>query len=286
MKQPAFRPHRGRLGAAIAGAFGLVLLGCVAFCAVAAPIVSPYGPAVADPRQRLLPPAWEAAGNTLHLLGTDTLGRDVASRIIWGARMSLGVGLAATLLGGAVGSALGLCAGLLGGWTGRVVSWLIDVQSAFPFILLAIFILAVSGGGLVPVVGLLALATWVNFARVVRSRALTLRAQDYVRAAEAVGVASPRLFRRYVLPGVLPAIAVVASFSVAQAVLAQAALGFLGIGVDAATPSWGSMLDVGRAYLQTAWWMATFPGIAIALTVLGANLLGEFLGRHLDPLGP
>jgi peptide/nickel transport system permease protein len=253
------------------------------FFAVAAPVVAPYRPTEINLRQRLLPPAWEAGGSARHVLGTDNVGRDVASRIIWGARITLSVGVSAALLGALIGTTLGLCAGFFGGWTDSAISWLINVQLAFPFTLFAIFLLAVFGGGLVPVVAVLALATWVNYARVVRSQALSLRAQDFVVAARSVGVGAPRLLRRYLLPAVLPSIVVVGSFSAAQAMLTEAALSFLGVGVDPSIPSWGAMLDLGRNYLQTAWWMATFPGIAIALTVLGANLLGDWLSARLDP---
>jgi peptide/nickel transport system permease protein len=269
----------------VLGAIGALLLAIVLLFAVAAPVLAPYRPTEIDLRQRLLPPVWVFSGSPRHLLGTDNVGRDVLSRIIWGARISLSVGVAASLLGALAGSTLGLCAGFFGGLTDRAVSCLIDVQLAFPFTLFAIFLLAVFGGGFVPVVAVLALATWVNFARVVRSQALSLRAQDFLLAARAVGVGTPRLLRRYMLPAVLPSIVVVASFSAAQAILTQAALSFLGVGVDPTVPSWGAMLDLGRNYLQTAWWMAIFPGIAIAITVLGANLVGDWLGAKLDPRG-
>jgi peptide/nickel transport system permease protein len=262
---------------------GVALLATALAFAAAAPAVAPYTPTHIDLRQRLLPPAWEAAGSARHLLGTDNVGRDMASRIIWGARISLSVGMAAALLGAIAGSTLGLCAGFFGGWADAAISWLINVQLAFPFTLFAIFLLAVFGGGFVPVVCVLALATWVNFARIVRSQTLSLRAQDFVTAAHATGVGAPRILRRYILPAVLPSIVVVGSFSAAQAILTEAALSFLGVGVDPSIPSWGAMLNLGRNYLQTAWWMATFPGIAIALTVLGANLVGDWLGTRLDP---
>jgi peptide/nickel transport system permease protein len=280
MSVPLFRimRHRVPLTTVLGGLGALLLAGILISAALA-----PYRPTEIDLRQRLLPPAWEPAGSPRHVLGTDNVGRDVLSRIIWGARISLSVGVAASLLGALAGSTLGLCAGFFGGLIDRAVSWLIDVQLAFPFTLFAIFLLAVFGGGFVPVVAVLALATWVNFARVVRSQALSLRAQDFMLAARAVGVGTPRLLRRYLLPAVLPSIVVVASFSAAQAILTQAALSFLGVGVDPTTPSWGAMLDLGRNYLQTAWWMAMFPGLAIAVTVLGANLVGDWLNAVLDP---
>jgi peptide/nickel transport system permease protein len=260
-----------------------LLLTLVLVCAIAAPAIAPYRPTAIALRERLLPPAWEAAGSARHLLGTDNVGRDVFSRIVWGARISLSVGFAAASLGAVIGGMLGLCAGYFGGLVDTVISWLIEVQLAFPFTLFAIFLLAVFGGGFLPVVSVLALATWVNYARVVRGQAMSLRSQDFVLAAQSVGVGPVRLLRRYLLPAVLPSIVVVGSFSAAQAILTEAALSFLGVGVDPTIPSWGAMLNLGRNYLQTAWWMATFPGIAIAITVLGVNLLGDWLGTRLDP---
>jgi peptide/nickel transport system permease protein len=265
------------------GALGAVLFALVALCAIAAPVIAPYKPTTIELRQRLMPPAWEAAGSSRHLLGTDNVGRDLFSRIVWGARISLSVGLAAAFLGAVIGSALGLCAGYFGGAVDTVISWLIEVQLAFPFTLFAIFLLAAFGGGFLPVVCVLALATWVNYARVVRGQALSLRSQDFILAAQSVGVGPARLLRRYLLPSVLPSIVVVGSFSAAQAILTEAALSFLGVGVDPTIPSWGAMLNLGRNYVQSAWWMAIFPGIAIAMTVLGVNLLGDWLGARLDP---
>ncbi len=267
----------------LTGLLGAAMLAMALFFAAAAPLIAPYTPTHIDLRQRLLPPAWQSEGSVRHILGTDNVGRDMASRIIWGARLSLSVGIAAALLGAVAGSLLGLCAGFFGGRTDTAISWLINVQLAFPFTLFAIFLLAVFGGGFAPVVSVLALATWVNFARIVRSQTLSLREQDFVTAARAIGVGAPRILRRYLLPAVLPSIVVVGSFSAAQAILTEAALSFLGVGVDPTIPSWGAMLNLGRNYLQTAWWMATFPGIAIAITVLGANLVGDWLGARLDP---
>jgi len=273
------RPAAARASAIL----GAILLALVLFAAVAAPLIAPYKPTAIELRQRLLPPAWEAAGSSRHLLGTDNVGRDLFSRIVWGARISLSVGLAAASLGAVIGGTLGLCAGYFGGAVDAVISWLIEVQLAFPFTLFAIFLLAAFGGGFLPVVGVLALATWVNYARVVRGQAMSLRSQDFILAAQSVGVGPARLLRRYLLPAVLPSIVVVGSFSAAQAILTEAALSFLGVGVDPTIPSWGAMLNLGRNYLQTAWWMAIFPGIAIAITVLGINLLGDWLGTRLDP---
>jgi len=265
------------------GALGALLIAAAVAVAVVAPWIAPARPTQLDLRARLAPPAWLDGGRPRHLLGTDNVGRDVLSRVIWGSRISLSVGAAAALLGMVLGSFLGLLAGYFGGWTDAVISWLINVQLAFPFTLLAIFLLGTVGGGFAAVVVVLALATWVNYARIVRGQVLAIRARDYVLAARSVGVPTARTLWRTILPNTAAPIVVVASFSTAQAILTQAALSFLGVGIDPSVPSWGAMLNEGRDYLQSAWWIAFFPGLAIALTVLGANLLGDWLRDWLDP---
>ncbi len=265
------------------GVLGALLIAVAVVIAVTAPLISPSKPTQLDLRARLAPPAWVEGGKSNHLLGTDNVGRDVLSRVIWGSRISLTVGGAAAFLGMVLGSTLGLLAGYFRGWVDAVISWLINVQLAFPFTLLAIFLLGTVGGGFAAVVVVLALATWVNYARIVRGQVLAIRERDYVLAARAVGVPTGRTLIRYILPNTAAPIVVVASFSTAQAILTQAALSFLGVGIDPSVPSWGAMLDEGRNYLQSAWWIAVFPGLAIALTVLGANLLGDWLRDWLDP---
>ncbi len=265
------------------GTLGALLIALAVAMAVLAPWIAPARPAQLDLRARLAPPAWLDGGAPRHLLGTDNVGRDVLSRVIWGSRISLSVGATAALLGMLLGSLLGLLAGYFGGWTDVAISWLINVQLAFPFTLLAIFLLGTVGGGFAAVVVVLALATWVNYARIVRGQVLAIRARDYVLAARSVGVPTGRILWRTILPNTAAPIVVVASFSTAQAILTQAALSFLGVGIDPSVPSWGAMLNEGRDYLQSAWWIALFPGLAIALTVLGANLLGDWLRDWLDP---
>lgn len=265
------------------GIVGGVLVTGAALVAVLAPLVAPHDPFGINLLARLKPPAWVEGGSWEFPLGTDNVGRDVLSRMIWGSRVSLAVGLGAVVVGAVAGSLVGLLSGYFGGWVDAVLSWLIDVQLSFPFTLLAIFLLATFGGGFMPVVLVLALATWVNYGRVVRGQVMSVRGQDYVEAARAVGVPTARILRRYIIPNSLSPIIVVASFSMAQAILAEAGLSFLGVGVDTATPSWGTMLNDGRDYLQDAWWIATMPGIAIALTVLGGNLIGDWLRDRLDP---
>ncbi|MBB3454299.1 peptide/nickel transport system permease protein [Rhizobium sp. BK313] len=265
------------------GVFGAAIILAAIAIAVFAPLVAPMSMTAIDLHARLSPPSWVVGGSPKHLLGTDNIGRDILSRLIYGSRISLAVGTAAALLGAVLGSLMGLLAGYFGGRVDTVISWCVDVQLAFPFTLLAIFLLGTFGGGFTAVVFVLALATWVNYARVVRSQVLTVKVQDYVTAARSVGVGTTRTLLRYILPNATAPIIVVASFSTAQAILTQAALSFLGVGIDASIPSWGAMLNDGRDYLQSAWWIATFPGLAIALTVLGVNLFGDWLRDTLDP---
>lgn len=272
-----------RLGRHWLGLIGAAILLVMTCTAILAPVLAPHNPMKVDLRARLAPPAWVDGGSVGNFLGTDNVGRDVLSRMIHGSRVSLSVGIAAVALGALVGSTVGCLAGFFGRRLDTLLSWLINVQLSFPFTLLAIFLLATFGGGFLTVVCVLALGSWVNYARIVRGQVIAVRAQDYVEAARSIGVGSLRLIRRHILPNTLSPIIVIASFSMAQAILTEAALTFLGVGLDPSVPSWGGMLTDGRDYLHTAWWIATMPGIAIAVTVLGINLLGDWLRDVLDP---
>jgi peptide/nickel transport system permease protein len=258
---------------------GLILLTVVVFAALAAPVLAPFDPGAVDPNSRLLPPG------SVHLLGTDSVGRDILSRLIYGGRLSLTVGLLAVLISALFGTFVGCMSGYFGGWLEAVSGWLIDVQLSFPFLLLAIFLLGALGGGTVAVVLVLALGTWVNYARIVRAQVLSIKNLGYVEAAHASGAGVLRIIGVHILPNTLSPICVVASFSMAQAILTEAGLSFLGVGLDPSTPSWGTMLNDGRDYLLSAWWIATMPGIAIGLTVYGVTQLGEGLRELLDPRG-
>jgi peptide/nickel transport system permease protein len=277
---------------------GLILLTFVIVVALAAPLLAPFSPVAVDPTARLLPPlsrvlvssthsgAPAAHGETaLHLLGTDSVGRDVLSRLIYGSRLSLTVGFLAVLISAVFGSLVGCLSGYWGGWVETLSAWLIDVQLSFPFLLLAIFLLGALGGGTLAVVLVLALGTWVNYARIVRAQVLSIKNQGYIEAAHATGAGTLRVLFIHILPNTLSPICVVGSFSMALAILTEAGLSFLGVGLDPSTPSWGTMLNDGRDYLLTAWWIATVPGIAIGVTVLGVTLFGEGLRELLDPRG-
>jgi peptide/nickel transport system permease protein len=270
---------------------GLTMLLIVIGAALAAPLVAPTSPDLVDPGARLLAPLARSVADAqhpqgmLHLLGTDSIGRDTLSRLIYGSRLSLAVGFAAMLLGALLGTLVGVISGFFGGIIEAISGWLIDVQLSFPFLLLAIFLLGAMGGGKVAVICVLALATWVNYARIVRSQVLSIRNQGYVEAARAAGAGASRLIFTHILPNTLGPLFVVASFSMAQAILTEASLSFTGLGLDPSTPSWGTMLNDGRDYLLSAWWISTMPGIAIGFTVFGVLMLGEGLREVLDPRG-
>jgi len=271
---------RRRDGAAIAG---LVVLAAAVAAAVFAPALAPADPLKNDLLDRLTPPMWSAGGGAGHPLGTDTLGRDVLSRLLYGARVSLLVGLAAVIVSGAVGVVLGILAGYYGGWLDDLLMRLGDVQLAFPVLLLGVALLSVLGAGLLNLVLVLAVSGWITYARIVRGETLSLREREFVDAARGLGAGDLHVMRRHVLPNVWAPLAVVATFSVARTIIAEASLSFLGLGIPAPAPSWGAMLDEGRNYITTGWWLALFPGLAILLVVLGINLVGDWLRDVLDP---
>jgi peptide/nickel transport system permease protein len=251
--------------------------------ALAAPWLAPHSPTSGDLAARLRPPAWVEGAVPGRLLGTDLLGRDLLSRLIWGARISLLIALSATVIGAAVGSLIGLVTGYYRGRVDRVVTKLIDVQLAFPFVLLAIAVIAVAGPKIPVLVIVLAIGSWVGHARIVRALVLSLRERDYVQAAHALGAATPRILFRHLLPEILSVIVVLATFDVGRIIILESTLSFLGLGVQPPTPSWGSDLRDAAAYVRQAWWTAAFPGLAIMIVVLGLNLVGDALRDALDP---
>ncbi len=274
--------RRGIAGRRWGLGIGLVLVVLATAAAIGAPLLAPHSPVVADLRARLTPPAWLKPGSP-YLLGTDAIGRDMLSRIIYGARISLEVGLLSVLLSALAGTALGLLSGFYGGWFDEVVMRVADLQLSFPFILFAIVVIAVLGPGLNRIIFVLAATQWAQYARVVRSETLAVRETDYILAARAIGVADRRIIWRHVLPNALGAVMVLATLSIANNILLEASLTFLGLGVDPTIPSWGGMLADSRNYIQTAWWDSTFPGVAIMLTVMGFNLVGDWMRDRLSP---
>ena len=259
---------------------GLAILGLVAVLALFASLVAPFEPNAQDVTLRLRPPFQPGSP---YILGTDHVGRDVLSRIIHGTRVALIVGVAAVALSGAIGVVLGLLSGYYGGLVDDLIGWVGSVELAFPFILLAIAVVAVLGPGLFNLIVVLSIVAWVVYARIVRAEVLVQREQEYVHAARVLGAGDVRLLFRHVLPNVLTPVIVIATFEVARMIISEASLSFLGLGVEPSIPSWGSMLADGRQYLATAWWIATFPGLGIMLTVLAINLVGDWLRDVLDP---
>ena len=266
--------------AAIAGA---VILLVVIGAALAAPWVAPHAPARQSLIRRFTPPVWVQGGNTGYLLGTDQVGRDILSRIIHGARISLIVGVAAVLVSLTVGVTLGLLSGFLQGRVDTVIMTVVDVTLSFPQLLLALAFVAALGPSLVSIIVVLGLTGWERYTRVVRAEVLALREKDFVEAARAMGASPTRLLLRHLLPNTFSSIIVLSTLQVAQAILQEAALSFLGVGTGSAYPTWGHMIALGRDFVSVAWWFPTFPGLAILLTVLAINLVGDRLRDALDP---
>lgn len=265
---------------AVFGGFIILLL---VVAAIGAPILAPANPNKTSLRERNTPPAWEANGSTAHLLGTDPVGRDLLSRLIYGARISLFIGLTVTILASAFGILLGLLAGYYQSWIEEIVMRVADLFLAFPFILLAITIIAVLGAGLTNLVLVLVVTGWVQYARLVRGQALSVKQNQYVDAARVAGASSWRILARHILPNVAASVIVLATLQVAFVLLTEAALSFLGLGVNPSIPTWGSMVNDGRLYIYNAWWVITFPGLAIMIAVLGINMVGDWLRDILDP---
>lgn len=261
----------------------LAFLALVVVCALLAPLIAPTDPNAQNLLARLLPPAWQHGGSGAHLLGTDQLGRDLLSRVIYGTRVSLLVGAGAALLAGVIGTVVGLASGYFGGWSDRVLMRLADVQLAFPAILLALAIVGFLGSGLWYVILVLGVTGWVSYARVVRSEVLSLRSRDFITEAHAIGVGHATIMRRHLLPNVMAPLATIGTLHVAAAVVAEASLSYLGLGVPKETVTWGSMLADGQLYLGTSWWVAVFPGVALMLTSLAVNITGDALRDVADP---
>ena len=270
-------PNRPRFLRSRAAIVGLAVVGTVVVVAVFAPLLAPHDYQDQQLPKVLLPPFWQPRADPAYPLGTDHLGRDLLSRIIFGARTSLLVGGGGVLIAGTLGISLGLLAGYFGQAVDDVIMRLVDVQLSFPPIFLVIAIMAVIGQSLLNVVLVLGLVTWVQFARVVRGATLSVKEKDFVEGARAAGAGHARILVRHILPNILPPVVVIATVNVSTLILAEAALSFLGLGVQPPTPAWGTMLAEGREVFRIAWWTAVFPGLAIVITVLGVNLLGDGL---------
>lgn len=265
------------------GVFAAAVVVCFVLMAIFAPLLAPHDPTATDLFRRLQPPFWLQDGEFAYPLGCDALGRDILSRIIYGARVSIFVGVVVVLLASVVGVVAGLAAGYLRGWTDRLVSFLVDVLLGFPYLIFAIGLMAMLGPGVLNIVLALAYKEWVIPCRVVRGETLAARETEYVEAARALGASRWYIMLREVLPNILSPVIVIATLRIAQVIILEASLSFLGLGVQPPTPSWGAMVADGRGFMLDAWWVSTFPGLAILLLVLAINLASQALRDALDP---
>ncbi len=250
---------------------------------IAAPLVAPHDPERGDIRARNLPPVWMEGGSGEYLLGTDHLGRDLLSRVVFGARISLVVVAVTLLVGMVIGVASGMLAGWYGGWVDEFMMRIVDIKLAIPTILLALVLVLALGQSFLIIVAILAIAVWPRFARNVRGEVLQLKTMDYVALARVAGASTPRILAMHIFPGIINTMIILATLEVGIVILLESTLSFLGAGVPPPTPAWGSMVSDGRDRLAVAWWISTMPGLAIMMTVLALNLFGDWLRDKLDP---
>ena len=267
------------------GTVGFIIVLLMIFVAIFASWLAPYEPNVINPALTHQPPFWMDGGNTANLLGTDNLGRDILSRIIYGSQVSLLVGISSVVLAGIIGVVVGLFAGYYGGFLDTFFMRLADSFLAIPNILLALVMLGVFGPGLLTLILVLGVTNWVQYARIIRGEVLSLKERDFVRAARSIGVKNYKIIFSHLYPNVISSFIVVATLSVASTIILESSLSFLGLGIQPPQVSWGTILSDGRDYLATSWWLATFPGIAITISVLGIIFLGDWLRDVMDPRG-
>lgn len=261
----------------------LAVLVLFAIVAVLSPVISPYDPLAGSLRARLDPPAWQEGGSWAHVLGTDRLGRDMLSRIMAGARISLTVCVFVIAIAGTVGTAIGTISGYFGGWLDRVLMRLVDLALSFPVILLALLIGAISGPSFGNIVLVISLVLWSQYARMARGETMKIRKEDFVDLARTSGVSDFWIIFRHVLPNIAPSLIVIATLQVGIVIVLESSLSFLGVGVPPPNPSWGSMVADGRSYITSAWWLCMLPGLAIFFTVMSVNILGDALADRINP---
>jgi peptide/nickel transport system permease protein len=276
------------LGLSRVGDFPLIAAICCALLVIAAVIgqwLTPYAQDAVNLGASLAPPFWQPGGSTKHLLGTDQLGRDIFSRLIAGARISLATAAAATMISGVFGVSVGLIAGYVGGLVEAVVMRIVDAFLSLPFILLALALVATLGSGFGNIIMVMVIANWARYARLVRSEVISIKQRDYVTLARIAGVRPLRIMVRHVLPNALNSVVVLAILDVGRAIILESSLSFLGVGIQPPDVSWGLMLADGRTFLGFAWWLTTLPGLTIVIAVLSFNALGRWLRIKLDPRG-
>jgi ABC-type dipeptide/oligopeptide/nickel transport system permease subunit len=265
------------------GLLAAVVLALIVGSAVFAPYLAPHDPLTVNIRHRLGPPAWMQGGTWAHILGTDQIGRDLLARMIYGGRVSLVIGVAAVLISSTIGVLLGLAAGYFSGRLDWTIMTLINVMLTFPFVLLALAVIAVLGPNLINMIIVLGVADWPLYARVIRAETLAIREREFVVASRALGMSHARIMLRQIFPNLVSVIVVIATLQVARVIILESFLSFLGLGVQPPTPAWGNMLGEGRVYMLNSWWIAAFPGLAIFITTLAINLMGNALRDWLDP---
>jgi len=263
-------------------AASVALLAIVA-SAIFAPAIAPHDPLAVNISHRLAPPVWMEGGTSRHVLGTDQVGRDLLARVIYGGRISLVIGVAAVLISTTIGVLLGLAGGYFGGCPDWTIMTAVNVLLTFPFVLLALAVIAVLGASLGNMIVVLGVAGWPIYARVVRAETMAIREREFILAGRALGMSHARIIFRQILPNLVSPIVVIATLQVAQVIVLESFLSFLGLGVQPPTPAWGNMLGEGRVYMLNSWWIAAFPGLAIFLTTLAINLMGNALRDWLDP---
>jgi peptide/nickel transport system permease protein len=261
----------------------ILLLLPVTMCGVFGQLFIPHDPTLMNPTMALRPPSWLVGQGFTNLFGTDYLGRDVFSRVIMGAKASLIVSFVGVGIAGIIGVTLGLISAFFGGWVDRIIIGLIDIQRSIPSILLALLFSAALGGGLSSIIVVICIVYWTNYARIIRGETLSVKQRDYVVMAKVLGCPNTRILREHIFPNIIDSAMIIATMQLGNAVMLEASLSFLGLGIQPPQVAWGKMIAESRLYIATAWWLPTFPGIALFVTVLGANLLGDWLRDKLDP---
>ncbi|MFC1869729.1 ABC transporter permease [Chloroflexota bacterium] len=261
----------------------LIIVLALVLTGIFGPLFAPYSPYKGALSDRLLPPFWQDGGSTEHLLGTDVFGRDVLTRLIYGARVSLAVSLLTLLIASVIGSFIGLVSGYFGGWVDAIIMRVVDLMLSLPNILIAFVIVAVFGPSLTIIVLVVVLVVWARYARQVRAEVLSIKERDFVALARTAGCSHLRIIFKHIFPNVTNTLIVIITLQVGWVILLEASLSFLGVGIPPPTPAWGVMVADGRAIINSAWWISTIPGIAILLVVLSLNLFGDWLRDVLDP---
>lgn len=274
-----------RLGLAtkITCIIGVAVILLLTLTAIFAPVLAPYDPTVGKLDDRLKPPFWQEGGSSKHILGTDLIGRDLLSRLIWGARSSLTVAIASILIGGTIGVILGIIAGYIGGWVDVVIMRIVDVALSFPVILLALVLAVILGPSFFNVILVISLIVWAPFARMSKGDTLKVKEMDFVALAKVAGCSNLSIMIRHILPNVATSVIILATLEVGLLITFEASLSFLGVGIPPPDPAWGSMISEGRSYIVTAWWLSVVPGVAILFTVLSFNLVGDAMTELLNP---